>query len=306
MNSPVLVQKARKVYPGGTEALKGVDLEITEGEAVGLIGPNGAGKTTLVKLVLGLLRPTSGHVQVWGEDAYSLSNPLRGRMGFLLEEQGIYGSLTVEENLLFWARVYGVEPTRIEKLLREWDLEEKRKAPAKELSAGMRQKLAIVRTLLHDPSLLVLDEPTSNLDPAARKNVVDLLWSYTGQGKALLITSHDLFDIERICTRIVLLRRGRIAAQGTMNELRTQLGVGREVRIAVSQPIPVPLMKGLVVQYGAKPLGERELLVSDEEMDTRSLVRELVEQGFDVDRVEERRVTLEDLYTTIVKEDEER
>lgn len=306
MSSPVVVQKARKVYPGGTEALTGVDLVLSEGEAVGLVGPNGAGKTTLVKLILGLLRPTSGSIKVWGEDAYSLSYPLRKRIGFLLEEQGIYEILTVEENLLFWARLYGVESAQIERLLREWDLEEKRSALAKGLSAGMRQKLAILKALVPAPPLLVLDEPTSNLDPAARKKVVELLQGYRGEGKALLITSHDLFDVERICTRIVLLRRGRIAAQGTMDELRTQLGVGREVRIAVAQRLPVPVVEGLVARFGAKPLGERELLVSAGKTEARALVRELVEEGFDVDRVDERRVTLEDLYTTIVKEDEER
>lgn len=306
MSSPVVVQKARKVYPGGTEALTGVDLVLSEGEAVGLVGPNGAGKTTLVKLILGLLRPTSGSIKVWGEDAYSLSYPLRKRIGFLLEEQGVYEILTVEENLLFWARLYGVESAQIERLLREWDLEEKRSALAKGLSAGMRQKLAILKALVPAPPLLVLDEPTSNLDPAARKKVVELLQGYRGEGKALLITSHDLFDVERICTRIVLLRRGRIAAQGTMDELRTQLGVGREVRIAVAQRLPVPVVEGLVARFGAKPLGERELLVSAGKTEARALVRELVEQGFDVDRVDERRVTLEDLYTTIVKEDEER
>jgi len=304
MNLPVIVQKVHKLYHGGTEALKGVDLVLTEGEAVGIVGPNGAGKTTLIKLLLGLLRPTAGSVKVWGEDAYSLSYPLRQRIGFLLEEQGIYDNLTVEENLLFWARLYGVEPVRIGKLLQEWDLEEKRRDLAKGLSAGMRQQLAILKALVHDPQLLVLDEPTSSLDPAARKKVVELLQSYRGEGKTLLVTSHDLFDIERICTRIVLLRRGRIVVQGTMEELQRKLGVGREIRILVSRKLPAPLAAELAKRFALRLVGDRELIVSDEQAETRALVRELVERGFDVDRVEERRVTLEDLYTSILKEDE--
>jgi len=304
MNVPVLLQGVRKVYSGRIKALKGVDLVLTEGEAVGIVGPNGAGKTTLIKLVLGLLRPTAGSVKVWGEDAYSLSYPSRKKIGFLLEEQGIYGDLTVEENLLFWTRLYGVEPARIGKLLQEWDLEEKRGSLAKGLSAGMRQKLAILKALVHNPSLLVLDEPTSNLDPAARKKVVELLQSYRAEGKTLLVASHDLFDIERVCTRIVLLRRGRIVVQGTMEELQTQLGVGREVGILVSHKLPEPLVAELATQFEVKLLGDRELIISNEQAETRALVRELVKRGIDVDRVEERRVTLEDLYTNILKEDE--
>jgi ABC-2 type transport system ATP-binding protein len=306
MTSRVIIQDVHKVYPNGTEAVKGVDLQLSEGEALGLVGPNGAGKTTLVKLILGLLRPTSGHVQVWGEEAYALSSASRRKIGFLPEEQGVYESLTVEENLLFWARLYGADPFRVDTLLREWDLEEKRGALVKELSAGMRQKLAMLKALLHDPPLLVLDEPTSNLDPAARKQAVDLLQGYRGNGKAVLITSHDLFDVERICTRIVLLRKGKVAVQGTMDELRNQLGVGHDLRIALSQPLPAALGEELAVRFGARPLDERELLVPAENVEPGVLVRELVEQGLNVDRVEERRVTLEDLYTSIVKEDEER
>ena len=306
MTSPVIIQDVHKVYPNGTEALNGVDLQLSEGEALGLVGPNGAGKTTLVKLILGLLHPTSGHVQIWGEEAYSLSNASRRKIGFLPEEQGAYEGLTVEENLLFWARLYGVGPSRAEALLREWDLEEKHGALVKELSAGMRQKLAMLKALLHDPPLLVLDEPTSNLDPAARRQAVDLLQGYRGDGRALLITSHDLFDVERICTRIVLLRKGKIAVQGTMDELRNQLGVGHELRIGLSQPLPAALGEQLAARYGARPLDERELLVPAENVEAGALVRELVERGLDVERVEERRVTLEDLYTTIVKEDEEK
>ena len=109
----------KKVYPGGTEALKGVDLFIEGGEPVGLIGPNGAGKTTLVKLILGLLRPTSGNVRVWNHECYTLSPDLKRRMGFLLEERGIYENLTVEENLVFAAKLYGVDIGKIEKTLAE-------------------------------------------------------------------------------------------------------------------------------------------------------------------------------------------
>jgi len=300
------VRDAHKVYLGATEALKGVDLSIEEGEAVGLIGPNGAGKTTLVKLLLGLLKPTSGTVRLWDHACYDLPHHLRLKIGFLLEERGVYENLTVEENLTFWAKLYEVDTGRIKRTLDEWALSDKKKELVKTLSAGMKQKLAIARSALHNPLFIIMDEPTSNLDPSARKDVVDLLKGHTGRSQTRFITSHDLFDIERICTRIVLLRRGTIAAQGSMEELRRGLGVGREVRIRVSQEIPEAIKQTIAERFVITTIKGDELIVSDEATDVKDLVRFFVEQGVDVERVEESKLTLEDIYTTIVKEDEKR
>jgi len=306
MSSVVELRDVEKVYRGGTKALKGVDLSIEEGEAVGLIGPNGAGKTTLAKLLLGLLRPTSGTVRLWDHECYNLPHHLRLKIGFLLEERGVYENLTVEENLTFWAKLYEVDTGRVKRTLKEWDLSDKKKELVKTLSAGMKQKLAIARSALHDPPFIIMDEPTSNLDPSARKDVVDLLKGHTGGSKTTLVTSHDLFDIERICTQIVLLRQGTITAQGTMEDLRRQLRVGREVRIRVSQEIPEDIKQAIAIRFVITTIKGDELIVSDETTDAKDLVRYFVEQGMDVERVEESKLSLEDIYTTIVKEDEKR
>jgi len=210
----------------------------------------------------------------------------------------------VEENLTFWAKVYGVDQKAIKQTLRAWGLWSERKKKAKTLSAGMRQRLPLACCTLHDPRFVVLDEPTSNLDPETRHEVVNLLIEYTAQGRSLLLSSHDLFDVEQITDRIVLLRQGAIVAQGSVEELKTQLGVGNETKVRVAQSIPDPLMQELYDAYGAKQLNEREFMVASDAENIRRLVRYLVEQGVDVERVEEIKMTLEDLYLTIVEEDE--
>lgn len=166
----------------------------------------------------------------------------------------------MEENLLFWAKLYNVDEERVPETLSAWNLLGKRKKLTRTLSAGMKQRLGIARALMHDASFAMLDEPTSNLDPESRKGVVDLLQS-RGEGRTLLIFSHDLFDIERMCTRVVLLRRGTITAQGSMEELKRGLGVEREVRIKVSGRISDTLKREISDSYGVTWTADEELIV---------------------------------------------
>lgn len=304
MSKPVEVHNTRKVYSDRTEALKGIDLTLSEGKIMGLIGPNGAGKTTLVKLILGLIKPTSGNCRLWGEQCYTLSPFLKRKVGFLLEGTGLYDNLTVRENLNFWAQIYDTEENDIERILADWDLQEKVDKSVKQLSAGMKQKLAISRALFPDPPLIILDEPTSNLDPEARKQVVELLQNYSGE-KTLLITSHDLFDIERICKRIILLRRGEITAQGNMEELREELGAGREVEVEVEQNISKSTRTELLGRFSGKFKGKKKFVISGEDKKVGDVVGFLARKGLDVERVEEEKMTLEDIYASIIREDEE-
>jgi len=293
----------RKTYPGGAEALKGVDLAVSEGESIGLIGPNGAGKTTLVRLLLGLLKATSGRVTLFGRDAYTLPIERKCDISFVPEEAGVYENLTVEENLLFWAKLYAVRPSRVDQALATWDLREKRRALVRTLSAGMRRRLGIARALIHEAAFCVMDEPTSSLDPEARRAVADLLREF-GRDRALLVSSHDLFDIERTCSRVALLRRGAIAAQGSMRALEEQLGVERRTAIRFSGKLPEALERELIDGDAVRRTAGDELSIVGERIAARDAVRLLVKHGIDIERVEERRVSLEDVYLHIVKEDE--
>ncbi len=222
-----------------------------------------------------------------------------------MDGPGLYDDLTVDENIKFWSELYGVSEIYGEALLKQWGLYENRGSLVKELSAGMKQKLAISRAFLHDPSIVLMDEPTSNLDPVARKNMVEFLKSLHDKEKTLLITSHDLFDIERICSRIILLRKGQIVVSGNMEELKEALGVRMGVTIKVSSKIPKYIVNEISKDSEVNVIGEKELILSGDKISPSSVVRYLVNKGIDVERVEEEKVTLEDIYTIIVKEDEE-
>jgi len=301
----IILKDIRKVYKNGVEALKDINISINAGEIVGLIGPNGAGKTTLINIILGLLKPTEGVSKILGVDTDKMTKRERKKIGFILDGPGLYDDLTVDENIKFWSELYEVSQIRGEALLNQWGLYENRGSLVKELSAGMKQKLAISRAFLHDPSIVLMDEPTSNLDPVARKNMVEFLKSLHDKEKTLLITSHDLFDIERICSRIILLRRGQIVVSGNMEELKEALGVRIGVKIKVSNKIPRDIVNEISKDSEVNIIGEKELMLSGDKISPSSVVRYLVNKGIDVERVEEEKVTLEDIYTYIVKEDEE-
>lgn len=301
----IQLQNVSKTYKNGVKALNNINLSIKPGEIVGLIGPNGAGKTTLVKIMLGLLNPTLGTIKIFGKQIDKLSKNEKRRVGFLLDGPGFYDDLTVEENLNFWSELYNVPNDRKSELINQWQLNEYKKSLVKELSAGMRQKLSIVRTFLHEPEIIFMDEPTSNLDPLARKNMVEFLKSFQDTETAFLITSHDLFDVERICSRIVLIRRGEIVVSGSMEELKRALGVQIGVKIRVSSDIPQVITSKFTKDCEISFLNEKELLVTGNKDCSKNIMKYLISQGIDVERVEEEKITLEDIYLSIIREDEE-
>jgi ABC-2 type transport system ATP-binding protein len=208
-------------------AVDGLNLEVKPGEIVGIIGHNGAGKTTTLKMLTGLIAPTSGTIEVMGKDIARHSIEIKKQLGFLPEESPLYESMTVTEYLLFFSELYGlsrkIANARIDMLLTSLKLDERKKLTG-ELSKGMKRKVSIARTLLHDPTLLILDEPNSGLDPLTSFFIIDYLKKLRGEGKTIILSAHNLFHVEYICDRIAIMKQGKLVVCDTMQELVKKLG----------------------------------------------------------------------------------
>jgi ABC-2 type transport system ATP-binding protein len=221
----------------GTVAVAGVDLEINAGEIFGLVGPNGAGKTTMLRMLATLLEPTSGDARIAGESVRRNPMAVRRVLGYMPDAFGVYDDMKVWEYLDFFGRCYGLTPARrrrmIGDLLELVDLVEKRDAYVASLSRGMQQRLCLAHALVHDPSVLLLDEPASGLDPRARVELRELLRELRKLGKTIVISSHILPELEELCTSVAIVDHGRVLAAGSIAEIGQRLRVGEVLRVRV-------------------------------------------------------------------------
>jgi ABC-2 type transport system ATP-binding protein len=208
---------------GDVVAVDELDFAVATGEVLGLVGPNGAGKTTALRCLCGILRPSAGTIRIAGHDLATDPIAAKSRLAFIPDEPHLFDALTTEEHLRFVARLYGVaEPVpRIDALLRELELEERRGALPEELSRGMKQKLAIACGLLHEPSVLILDEPLTGLDPGAIRRMKATIVARARAGASVILSSHLLHLVEELCTRILVIQRGRAVAAGRIDEIRS-------------------------------------------------------------------------------------
>lgn len=221
---------------GTLRAIDGLDLEVRRGEALGLLGPNGAGKTTTLRVLSTLAARDAGEVSVLGLDPAVDGAKLRARIGVVPQELALYGALTARENLAFFAAAHGLPKQRIGERV-EWalggaGLEDRADSRVDTFSGGMKRRLNIVASLLHEPELVFLDEPTAGVDPQSRNHVFDFIESLRARGTTIVYTTHLMGEVERLCDRIVIMDRGRAVAAGTLSELqalpsvRRALGVG--------------------------------------------------------------------------------
>jgi heme exporter protein A len=216
----VEVHKLTKAF-GHQVALRGADLSVADGEFLALFGPNGAGKTTLIRIMASLMRPTSGTVRMRGEDLFKVATSLRRRIGLISHNPLLYGDLTPDENLRFFARMYDLPgsgpdsaPARIDSVLEQVGLAARRRDPVRTFSRGMVQRLAIARAILHDPEIMLLDEPYTGLDLQAADMLRSVLQELAGLNRTVVLTTHNLEQGLEMCDRAAILNRGRIAWEG--------------------------------------------------------------------------------------------
>ncbi len=219
------------------KAVDNVNLKIDSGEIFGLVGPNGAGKTTTMRMLVTLLNPDHGEILVGGYSVRKTPQEVRRQIGFMPDSFGVYGDMTVKEYLEFFAACYRIpstnRPTLINDLLELVDIPHRRDDMVDTLSTGLKQRLSLARVLIHDPSILVLDEPASGLDPRARVEIRELLLEVSRLGKTILFSSHILADVAELCTRVAIMEGGKLAALGTLDQLSEKAVPHRLIEIAI-------------------------------------------------------------------------
>ena len=304
MNSAISLENVRKTL-GGREALKGISFTVEQGDIFGYLGPNGAGKTTSIRIILGLLQLSSGTASILGSDVSR--DEARRKVGFVLEADGLYDNMTAEENLEFYLRVYKVPQPEggIERALDSVGLRDRAKDKAGTYSKGMRQRLALARAMVHDPELLVLDEPTAGVDPSGQMEIRQLLLDTAhGEGKTIFLSSHNLDEVERICNRIALIDRGEIKLYGELEKLQREMSKG-EVIINTAEAIPEPLLAELksLPHLGLQDMGDKELVfVPQEGVEVSDIVSLLSGRGVKIEGATRKEASLEDMWTALLKE----
>ena len=286
---------------GDRLAVDDVSFEVRRGEIFALLGPNGAGKTTTMRMLAGLIAPTSGHISIDGTDLSTRSgDTLRARIGLLTETPGLWDRLSVGQNLVTYAKLHGLsEPARaVTEALTLFDLNGRATDLAAQLSKGLRQRVALARALIHKPAIVLLDEPTSGLDPQSAREVRAMIVRLRDEGRAVLLSTHNLDEVERVANRVAILR-ARLIAVDSPDGLRARV-FGRRVRIE---------LRGSAAGHveGLRALGLHDVRVTGAALsigvsaaDTPAIVRRLVESGAAIESVVAEEPTLEDMYVRLI------
>jgi ABC-2 type transport system ATP-binding protein len=300
----IVVEGLEKRF-GARTAVEGLSFEVKPGEVFGLLGPNGAGKTTTVRMLTGLLTPSSGRATVCGVDV-GAGVVLRKKVGLLTEQPGLYDRLTARENLQFFIRLHELDETsawaRAKGFLDRFGLGGREDEPVGGFSKGMRQKLAIVRTLLHEPEVIFFDEPTSGLDPQSARTVRDAVAELARDGRTLVLCSHNLAEVERLCTRVAVVKN-RLRTVASLAELRRE-GLALEVLLEGEASRFVPLVKALPFSPGALDEGSRLRVTLTDEVQAPDVVAALVGAGARIHSVLRAVRPLEEAYLDLVREED--
>jgi len=296
-----------KLYDGKA-AVRDVHLRVPPGRVYGLIGPNGAGKTTALRILATLIKPDEGTVRIAGHDLPDGVARVRRSIGYMGDRPGNFRGFSSEEYLAYFARLHGLggpaRKSRIETVLELTDLGPVREERVSSLSTGMRQRLALAKTLIHDPDLLILDEPASGLDPRARIEIRELLKELSRMGKTVMISSHILADLEDICTDIGIIEKGRLITSGSLEEIRGSYREGsrRAFRVRVSPADAARALEAVasaagIEAAGAVPgAGEGELRAEVDGAGGNAVLSALLAAGIEVVAFSEEKASLEAIF----------
>jgi ABC-2 type transport system ATP-binding protein len=299
--APTLAVRALHKRYGDVVAVDGLDLEVRPGECFGLLGPNGAGKTTTIEICEGLLAPDSGEVEVLGRRWSTHQRELRHLLGIQLQETQLAEKLTVRETVRLFRSFYrrGREPADVIRLVQ---LEEKSRSRVGALSGGQKQRLALACALVGDPQLLFLDEPTTGLDPQARRQLWELIGELRAGGRTIVLTTHYMEEAERLCDRVAIVDHGRAIAQGTPRELVQSLGADHVVEFALGDGIvlaPDALARVPGVQGVRSDQGTWALTVAELHLAVPAILGELERRGATLAELRTHSATLEDVFVSL-------
>jgi ABC-2 type transport system ATP-binding protein len=304
----IQVQNLTRDYDG-LRAVDHISFGVDAGQIFGFLGPNGAGKTTTIHLLLGLLEPTEGQAEVLGFDTRRQADQVRARTGALLEHTGLYEQMSAEDNLEFYGRAYCMPASerkaRIQELLTHIGLWERRRERVDKFSKGMKQKLALARTVLHRPPLVFLDEPTAGLDVMAATAVrEDLNSLVSAEGMTVFLTTHNMAEAEKLCSRVAVIRQGRLAAIGHPDELRAQASGPRvEIFGRGFGPQVLELLRARPEVASAQLQNHHLQIDLRQAGDASPLINLVLSAGVQVDEVRRAKASLEEVFLTLMEEE---
>jgi len=302
MTEPVITVENLTRKFGDFVAVDHVNFSVAPGEVVGYLGPNGSGKTTTIRMLLGLLKPTEGHAMVLGYDSFLQSEEVRTRAGYMSQKFALYDDLTVLENLTFYGGVYGItDRERIARTLELVGLTGHEPTLTKSLSAGWRQRLALAIALVHEPKLLFLDEPTSGVDPSARRAFWDLIYELAEGGVTILVTTHYMDEAE-YCERVGVMRDGKLLAMDTPSNLKEKVVPGDVWEVfadSLQSGLDVlPTLDG-ILRVGLT--GDHLRVITERGMKSDALRDALSSNGLQVERIVAGEPTLEDVFLSLAR-----
>jgi ABC-2 type transport system ATP-binding protein len=309
-NTAIEARGLRKVF-GDFPAVAGIDFDVRRGEIFGFLGPNGSGKTTTIRMLLGLLQPTAGSIEVLGVATNEHPEAIRPRIGYMSQRFSLYNDLTVLQNLRFYGKAYGLENTklneRIQYALEMSGLVGRENTTTKDLSGGWRQRLALSAAILHQPELLFLDEPTAGVDPVSRRAFWDLLYKLVAEGVTVFVTTHYMDEAEH-CHRLAFIQRGKLIAYGSPEEIKRDMMRGQVLEIAPSDTAETVKVLRAARQAGKLPLEEVALYGSlvhvvapDMDQHKQAIVEELHRANIETEQIAIIEPSLEDVFIACMR-----